>query len=154
MLKLLLLLPLFFACTVALPSTPNACMVIDFESGAINSLGDYEQEPFILQFTGTDISGSVENGALVFSSDSVYFQWFMVLRNPGNQKFYFDFKSVQLTALSLDLTFVGDDFDTLRVNTAGLLIIPDSLFIGTTQIHCFGRAVGLSVDDIVVCEIR
>lgn len=157
--KALLLLSLVcgtIACAVAIPSEPEGdCATLDFESGIIDHHGDYFQDPFLVQFIiDPRVASDIVEGALVFSTDSVSFQFFMPLRDPGNQLFYFDFAGIALAGSGLDLTFVGDNFDTLRVNTAGLLVIPAGLFVGTTQIHCYGRADSLSVDNVEVCNRR
>ena len=152
-----LLWPTATACDINNTAQPEPaqCINIDFSSGFIDSNRDYYQEPFLVQFVLTpEITATIENGELVFSTDSTALQWFMVLKNPGNQKFYFDFRSIELKALSMSLTFVGDKFDTLRVNEPGVLVIPDSLFVGTTQVHVFGTSSQLIVDNIVVCDIR
>lgn len=149
------------------PEDQPTCVVINFEDGTPSRWGwDFYRFEFDWVFD-PDIIAELDSGRVVWKTSEVYFQWFQPIKNPDSSfHFFHDFRSIQLSAAGrVRLTFVGDDFDTLRIDTTlstsqpFTLFVPDSLFKGTTQVHAFGEVPldssgeGLKVDDVNVCSI-
>lgn len=145
--------------TVPIEPPPDVCEITDFSTGSLDSEGQWVDGEYLYQANvSPNVNAAFDSGVVAYRNKNVYLQWLMPL-NGHDLEFYFDLRSIDIKAISIDsLVFVGDSRDTLRFSSPSAvdttLVIPNSLFIGTTFIEVYGSAAGLSFDNVVNCNRR